>query len=205
MVGDGGRQSKGGCESEMSGTANRKQRKAVAAADTAAQAGRRRHPLPEGIVPPPRHQSFTGAELMSRFVGSEGDQPFAAIPEDATTRCRWRCAAGHEYVESRASHRRSRGCPVCATAVATRMPGLLRFWDVERNAAAATDVSAYSREPCHWVCEHGHRFERPPYRVLATGHQCRECRREGLTAWNIAGKSGPASKTLAEAHPEIAA
>jgi hypothetical protein len=142
---------------------------------------------------------------MSRFVSSDSGRPFSAIPEDSTELCCWRCAAGHEYTESRAGHRRSRGCPVCATSIATRMPGLLRFWDSETNTLPATDISAYSRDPAYWMCEHGHRFERPPYRVLATGHQCRECRRAGYTAWNIAGKAGDDSQTLVEAHPEIAA
>ncbi|CAN0589214.1 unnamed protein product, partial [Ectocarpus sp. 12 AP-2014] len=128
---------------------------------------------------------------------------FADLPEDSTTLCEWRCPAGHSYQESRAAHRHSRGCPTCATSVATRMPGLLRFWDDKSNPLPATDVSAYSRERYHWVCEHGHGFERPPYRVLATGHQCKECRREGRTAWNIAGKR-EAGLTLDKSNPEIA-
>lgn len=84
------------------------------------------------------------------------------------------------------------------------MPGILRYWDAKTNKLPATSVSAYSREPQAWVCEHGHRFVRPPYRVLATGHQCKECRREGRTAWNIAGKRDGNLK-LSESHPAIAA
>lgn len=166
--------------------------------------GRRKHPLPDGISPPPRHQAFSGAELLSRFVSAENGASFADIPEESAELCCWKCPAGHTYEESRASHRHSRGCPTCATSVATRMPGLLRFWDSEGNDQSPADVSAYSRDPVAWVCEHGHHFERPPYRVLATGHQCRECRREGRTPWLIGGKRD-AGVTLVQAHPEIAA
>lgn len=160
--------------------------------------------LPEGIVLPHRVQVFSGAELLSRFVSSDEGKPFAGIPEDSSLVCTWRCPGGHEYRESRSSHRRSRGCPTCAGSVATRMPGLLKFWDQERNKLSAADVSAYDRERFHWRCENGHSFERAPYRVLATGHRCQECRREGKVAWRISGKRDP-SKTLADAHPDLIA
>lgn len=165
---------------------------------------RRRKPLPEGIALAPRFQTFSGADLLSRFRASDSGRPFAEIPEDAQELCHWRCPAGHDYTATRAAHRHSRGCPVCASSVATRMPGLLRYWDAEHNEQPATDISAYSRDPVHWVCEHGHHFERPPYRVLATGHRCRECRREGHAPWRIAGKVD-AKRTLANSFPEIAA
>lgn len=165
---------------------------------------RRKKALPVGVAPAPRHQAFSGAELMSRFVSSDSEQAFQSIPEHSTVMCSWRCPAGHEYRETRASHRHSRGCPVCASSVATRMPGLLRYWNEDRNTGSAADVSAYSREKAHWRCDHGHEFERPPYRVLSTGHKCQECRREGKVPWRIAGKVEP-GLTLAEAFPEIAA
>ncbi len=184
--------------------AQRQSEKRKTGAPQSGAKGRRKHPLPEGIAMPPRHQKFTGAELMSRFVSAASGDRFEDIPEESTVLCQWRCPAGHIYEETRAAHRHSRGCPTCATSVATRMPGLIRYWDQERNAQPATDVSAYSRERHHWICEHGHRFERPPYRVLATGHQCKECRREGRTPWMIAGKRD-ATLTLVEANPEIAA
>lgn len=187
-------------EKAQSGAQSRTRKNGVKATSR----GRRKHPLPEGVALPPRHQAFSGAELMSRFVSSDSGAVFAEIPEDSAAMCRWRCPAGHEYEESRASHQHSRGCPVCATSVATRMPGLVRFWDTGENSLPPTDVSAYSREPVAWVCEHGHSFDRPPYRVLATGHQCKECRREGKTAWLIGGKRD-LGVTLAQANPEIAA
>lgn len=167
-------------------------------------ASKRKKPLPEGIASAPRHQAFSGAELLSRFVRSDSEQSFASIPERSTVMCTWQCPAGHEYRETRASHKHSRGCPVCASSVATRMPGLLRYWDEEKNARSAADVSAYSREKCHWRCEHDHAFERPPYRVLATGHKCQECRRAGNVPWRISGKVDP-SVTLEEAFPQFAA
>ncbi|MFT7287901.1 MAG: hypothetical protein ACI87W_002016 [Halieaceae bacterium] len=83
------------------------------------------------------------------------------------------------------------------------MPGLLKFWGSQNNSLRATDISAYAREPVAWQCEYGHKFERPPYRVLATGHQCRECRREGKIPWCIGGKAD-GTATLPEAFPEIA-
>ncbi|GEM_PF-6962661 len=182
-------------ESESSGAAK--------ADGLSVPSGRRKHALPEGVALPPRHQDFSGAELMSRFVSSESGKSFAEIAETSRELCTWRCPAGHTYQESRAAHRHSRGCPVCATSVATRMPGLIRYWDEKANGKSAADVSAYSRDKSHWVCEHGHKFERPPYRVLATGHQCRECRREGRTPWRIAGKRD-ASATFADEFPHIA-
>jgi hypothetical protein len=166
--------------------------------------GRRKNPLPAGVALPPRHQEFGGAELMSRFVSAANGEAYVNIPEDSPTLCTWRCSAGHEYQETRAAHRHSRGCPTCATSVATRMPGLLKYWDTRQNKESPADVSAYSRERYSWVCEHGHRFERPPYRVLATGHQCKACRQAGLTPWRIAGKRDDSS-TLAEEFPAIAA
>lgn len=166
--------------------------------------GRRKKPMPDGVAPPPRHRPHSVLELESRFIRSDSEQSFAEILEHSSVMCTWQCDEGHQYRETRASHRHSRGCPVCATSVATRMPGLVEYWNNELNAAAATDVSVYSRERHHWRCEHGHDFERPPYRVLATGHQCQECRREGITPWRIAGKSDD-GLTLAEAFPQIAA
>ncbi|MFT4874711.1 zinc-ribbon domain-containing protein [Congregibacter sp.] len=166
--------------------------------------GRRKHPLPSGIALPPRHQTFGGADLMGRFVSAVSGERFVDIAEDSTTLCEWRCPAGHIYEETRAAHRHSRGCPTCATSVATRMPGLLKHWDSKKNGLSAADVSAYSQERYYWVCDHGHQFERPPYRVLATGHQCKLCRREGVTPWRIAGKRDT-STTLAAAFPAIAA
>lgn len=166
--------------------------------------GRRKNPMPEGVAAPPRHRSFSLFELQARFVSSDSGEAFDTLPEHATTMCTWRCVAGHEYRETRGSHRHSRGCPICATSIANRMPGLVEFWHKELNEAAPVDVSAYSRERYHWRCKHGHDFERPPYRVLATGHQCQECRREGKTPWRIAGKRD-ADLTLVAAFPEIAA
>lgn len=168
------------------------------------RATRRKSPAPEGIAPPPRHRTFTDAELTQRFVSSANRKRFEELAEDSPITCTWRCPNGHSYEETRASHRHSRGCPTCATSVAVRMPGLVKFWDSESNTQQATDVSAYSRDKHAWKCEHGHQFTRPPYRVLATGHQCQECRREGITPWRIAGKRD-AGLTLTEAHPEIAA
>ncbi len=166
--------------------------------------GRRKHPMPEGVVPPPRHRDFTAEELRELFVSAEDGRSFDELPADSTVLCTWECAEGHRYEETRVAHNRSRGCPVCATAIATRMPGMMQYWDKEANSVDPKTVSAYSREKVAWQCEFGHTFERPPYRVLATGHQCQECRREGRTAWRIAGKRD-ATLTLAEAHPEIAA
>ncbi|MEM6604285.1 MAG: zinc-ribbon domain-containing protein [Pseudomonadota bacterium] len=166
--------------------------------------GRRRHPLPEGIAPPPRHRTFTREELAKLFVSAENGRSFAELDENSNVMCTWQCEHGHRYQESRVSHNRSRGCPICAVSIATRMPGLVQFWDTDKNDKPVTDISAYSREHHHWKCEYGHEFTRPPYRVLATGHQCQECRRQGNTAWNIAGKR-EAGVTLADAFPEIAA
>ncbi|WOJ94259.1 zinc-ribbon domain-containing protein [Congregibacter variabilis] len=159
--------------------------------------------LPDGIVLPHRFQEFTGADLLSRFVASDDGKPFSAIPEDSSVICTWRCPGGHEYRASRTSHRSSRGCPVCAGSVATRMPGLLRYWDDKKNALSPLDVSAYDRERYFWRCENGHSFARAPYRVLATGHRCQECRREGKTAWRIHGKRDPGANLL-DTHPQIA-
>ncbi|MEM1402424.1 MAG: zinc-ribbon domain-containing protein [Pseudomonadota bacterium] len=167
-----------------------------------AQRGRRKHPMPDGVVPPPRHRAYGVDELRKLFVSAADGSNFDDLAEDSTVLCVWKCAEGHRYEETRVAHNRSRGCPVCATSIATRMPGLMQFWDSDANTVCPKTISAYSREKVAWICEVGHRFERAPYRVLATGHQCQECRREGRTEWRIAGKRDP-SATLADAHPEI--
>lgn len=166
--------------------------------------GRRKHPLPEGIAPPPRCRSFSSEELAQRFVSSESGRPFAEIESTSTEMCTWQCEHGHTYQESRVSHNHSRGCPICAVSIGVRMPGLTKYWVSDRNQLSPWDVSVYSRKRYWWTCDHGHFFERPPYRVLATGHRCPECRRQGLTEWNIASKRQP-GVTLVDAFPEIAA
>ncbi|MFK8041431.1 zinc-ribbon domain-containing protein [Congregibacter sp.] len=158
--------------------------------------------LPEGVVLPPRFQEFTGAELMSRFVSSDDGSAFSSLAEDSRVMCTWRCPGGHEYRETRSSHRRSRGCGICAGSVATRMPGLLAFWDDDLNECSPTNISAYDRERRFWRCENGHSFARAPYRVLSTGHRCQECRREGKTEWKISGKKDP-SLSLVDTHPGL--
>ncbi|MEM7691930.1 MAG: zinc-ribbon domain-containing protein [Pseudomonadota bacterium] len=168
--------------------------------------GRRKHPAPEGIAPPPRHREFSYDELSELFVSCESGLSFDELDESSNEMCTWRCEHGHEYQETRASHNRSRGCPICAVSIAMRMPGIVQYWS-DKNEASPWDISAYSRERVWWRCEHcnnGCDFQRPPYRVLATGHQCQECRRQGVTPWNIAGKRD-AGVTLLDAFPEIAA
>lgn len=165
---------------------------------------RKPNELPEGVVLPHRYREFSSAELSTRFASSDDGSAFSTIPQDSSLMCTWLCPAHHEYRATRSAHRRSRGCPVCAGSVATRMPGLLCYWDEDENVASAVDVSAYDRERYYWRCENDHSFLRAPYRVLSTGHRCQQCRREGKTPWGISGKRDPALN-LVDTHPELVA
>ena len=91
----------------------------------------------------------------------------------------WLCPKGHEYkmvLQKRTA--RGYGCPICAgryaekgkNDISTKMPELIKYWDVEKNS----NIEKYkisSQVEVNWVCEEGHKW----INKIRNQANCNEC------------------------------
>src|SRR5690242_445189 len=86
----------------------------------------------------------------------------------------WRCAIGHTYARSPRRMLSDSSCPTCSkganthTNLAKLHPRLVSLWDAEGNEGIILEtLDATHASAVWWRCTNGHRFQRPPVRMLA--------------------------------------
>lgn len=114
----------------------------------------------------------------------------------------WTCSCGTEFQASVSAT--SGRCPVCANNkvspgendFATEHPELLQFWDYQNNVdIQPNQLKSQSTKVVHWVCEHGHPYERSIAGQVKVQGKCPVCNRTLV----LAGVND-----FAATHPEVA-
>lgn len=103
-------------------------------------------------------------------------------PEEVDTRdykrAFWTCPKGHSFERSPRAMTASADCPICkvsGTSFAAVHPKLAIAWHPSLNEGLLPqDIPADRTDPCWWLCEHGHAFERSPLE-LAQNPNCPTC------------------------------
>jgi superfamily II DNA or RNA helicase len=109
----------------------------------------------------------------------------------------WRCPKGHSFARAPRAMQRDPSCPTCNkhapthASLAKLRPALAALWDEEANAGLAiAHIDATQAHPAWWRCPSGHKFQRPPVRMLVDD-VCPTC--------------ALAQRSLAAAAPHVAA
>lgn len=95
----------------------------------------------------------------------------------------WKCGRGHSWQAAVYSRKAGHGCPYCAgnavlsgyNDLQTRMPGLIREWDFEKNTGTSPDMAApNTNRKIWWRCSRGHSWQATVY-SRAAGKGCPYC------------------------------
>jgi len=119
------------------------------------------------------------------------------IPGDvmagSNARVWWKCEQGHSWQAAVYSRKAGSGCPYCAgnavlpgyNDLQTRMPGLIREWDFERNTKISPDmVAPNAKQKIWWRCSQGHSWQATVY-SRTSGKGCPYCAgKKVLTGFN---------------------
>lgn len=129
---------------------------------------------------------FTASEVMGK----------------SSKRAWWKCAEGHSWeaaISSRSG--KGRGCPSCSgwsvteeNSLASKFPGLIPFFDVEKNGIDPSKVAPTSKKKFWWTCENGHSYEQMPLNKTKQNDGCPYC----------SGRYASTANNLAKKHPELA-
>lgn len=112
--------------------------------------------------------------LAPLWDAAQNPQPASKVEARSFRPAVWRCEKGHTFQRSPRAMQRDPSCPQCNrgenthTSLAKMRPGLAARWDAEGNPGISfASVEATDASPRAWRCASGHRFSRPPVRMLA--------------------------------------
>ena len=125
----------------------------------------------------------------------------------------WICGEGHRWeatIEKRTA--RKQGCPYCygraaipgETDIATLNPGVMKYWDYEKNAAEGVvpeDVKPHSDKRIWCVCDKGHSWK-VQAKKLVRGDRCPYCRNQKIIPGEKDFATLAPEGLLAEWHPD---
>lgn len=114
--------------------------------------------------------------LLEEYAPDNDLNP-SEIGAHSTTLVKWRCAYGHEEIESPFKRLRRRFCSICGKrrrgSFAQVHPDMLKQWSKANNVSPEMIPPTYSKQII-WECEHGHTWHRT-IRLQAQLKTCPYC------------------------------
>lgn len=108
-----------------------------------------------------------GIDRGIEWIGKE-------LPKNNSTKTLWKCDKGHEWLSSRGSIQKGRGCHKCSPLFPKNIEDYIKLGEDRHVSWNGTSIPTNTQNKTKWKCKLGHIFN-SSYNHIYNGHGCTKC------------------------------